>query len=187
MARTAEQKTATAHASRRKGIRGERKLALILETWWGTKFRRVPRSGALRWGTDQRVAGDLVTNDPNFPFVVEVKNRENWELIHLFDGKGKIFDWWEQVRADGERVNKKPILFFTKNGLPFYAMIRMDQVPGDPKHLACWLIVKRDGCVYIIAKAEELLRQLKRPPKDLPIPEDETVQEETDRETDCEA
>lgn len=126
--RTAEQKTKTANKSRRKGKRGERKLIPLLNDWWGEKFRRVPRSGALRWGTDHRVAGDLVTSDPDFPWVVEAKNRESWDLKDLFLGQGPIFSWFQQAADDGKRVNKKPLLFFTKNYHPYYVFVKLDDL-----------------------------------------------------------
>ena len=52
----------------------ERKIAKLMTEWTGVKFERVPASGGLHWKKDNRVYGDIVCNDPTFPFVVECKN-----------------------------------------------------------------------------------------------------------------
>ncbi|KKW10748.1 MAG: Resolvase [Candidatus Gottesmanbacteria bacterium GW2011_GWB1_49_7] len=155
-----EIRSKTAKRSRRKGKRGERKLIPILETWWGTKFRRTPGSGGLRWGTDSRVAGDLVTNDPAFPWVIEEKNQEKWDLHQIFQEKGPIFDWFHQAAQAGKRVGKLPILFFTKNYQPYFIMIRRRDLL---KHQNQFLVpktvlrVKRNKTTYLIATTDELL------------------------------
>src|SRR5699024_11495112 len=70
--------------SKQKGNAYELKIAKELSKWWGGKFSRVPASGGLHWGSDQRVAGDIIPPvNSNFPFVVECKKREDRKSTRL--------------------------------------------------------------------------------------------------------
>lgn len=113
--------------SKAKGSEYERKIAKLLSKFWGEEFHRVPQSGGLRWGDDNRVAGDITTPiDSVFPFTVECKKREGWELEQVLKGTGDVEKWWNQAVNDSERVNLKPLLIFSKNFAPSYVMVRMD-------------------------------------------------------------
>ena len=84
-----------------KGNVFERKIAKIMTEWTGIKFERVPASGGLHWKKDNRVYGDIVCNDPDFPFVIECKNREKWKMDNVFKGSAEVEKGWEQVTIDG--------------------------------------------------------------------------------------
>jgi hypothetical protein len=113
--------------SKAKGSEYERKIARLLGKWFGEEFHRVPQSGGLRWGTDSRVAGDIVTHpESKYPFTTECKKREKWDLEQVLKGTGDVEDWWQQSVNDSERVHLKPILIFSKNFAPDYLMIRVD-------------------------------------------------------------
>jgi len=128
-----------AKASRSKGKRGERKLGLRLKKWWGADFHRTPASGGLRWGERHEVRGDLVCEDTFFPFVIEEKNREAWELELFLTGKGPIFTWWKQVWRDSIEIHRIPLLFIDKNYSPGYVIFKPRLLKGlmkeaKPKH-----------------------------------------------------
>lgn len=110
--------------SKDKGDDFERKTAKQLGDWWGEKFNRTPMSGGLHWQEDNRVSGDIVTPpDSLFPWVVECKKREEWDIIQLVKGTGEIEKWWNQVLLDSERTRMKPFLVFSKNFAPSYLMV----------------------------------------------------------------
>lgn len=114
--------------SRNKGANYERKVAKDLSDWWGGNFSRVPASGGLQWGADQRVAGDIVPPpEANFPFVVECKKQEDWTMEHILLDIGKPREWWQQVVMDSRRVSRTPILFFSRNRAKDFVMIPYDE------------------------------------------------------------
>lgn len=109
--------------SRSKGQRGEREVRDILAKWWGSKFSRTPSSGAfatiLQRG-DLNVAGDVSTDDPSFPWVVEVKRHEKVTIDQILTAKKcLVFDWWKQVCSAAALENKKPLLIFRRNNQPW--------------------------------------------------------------------
>lgn len=113
--------------SKKKGDGFERKIAKLLSEWWNESFERVPASGGLHWKNDQRVYGDIIPPEgSNFPFTVECKNRESWNMDSLFSGSKEIQLWWDQVSGDCEESGKKPMLIFTRNRRPDYVMIRTE-------------------------------------------------------------
>lgn len=110
--------------SRTKGSRNEREIAKLLESWWagvepGAKFVRTPLSGG--WsGADVRAgfqaSGDLMTTAKWFPWVVEIKRRENWAWSTLLAGKqSPIWAWWAQAIKAADEMRKVPGLVFRKN------------------------------------------------------------------------
>lgn len=114
-------------SSKQKGNTYERKTAKVLGDWWGYEFYRTPSSGGLHgWSSDLNVAGDIVTSpESEFPFVVECKNRESggWTLESIVLDKHDIKNWWEQCVQDARRVNKTPVLVFTRNRAEDFVMM----------------------------------------------------------------
>ena len=111
--------------SRNKGSKNERGVAKLMQEWTGYEFARTPQSGGLHW-KKQHTSGDIVCIDNKhghrFPFSIECKFHENFELIHLIDNtKGKssnkIIHFWEQSLKDALAVKKMPIVFMRKNGM----------------------------------------------------------------------
>lgn len=118
---------------RKKGQTAERKLAKLFSDWWGSEFARTPLSGGFataKFREDWNAAGDLVTPDKSFPFCVESKKVEGWTLEQMLTSdKTLIHKWWEQTvkeTPDG----RIPLLVFTKNRAPLYAMIRTQDIPN---------------------------------------------------------
>lgn len=111
--------------SRTKGSRNERNVAKLMTDWTGYEFARTPQSGGLHW-KKQYTSGDIVCIDEKhgsrFPFSIECKFHENFDLLHLIDdtiGKKskKIIIFWDQTETDAKRVNKIPLLFMRRNGM----------------------------------------------------------------------
>ncbi|NJL54162.1 hypothetical protein HC928_02600 [bacterium] len=111
---------------RKKGANAERRLAKLFSDWWGTEFARTPLSGGFSTKTfreDWNAAGDLVTPDPAFPFCVESKKVEGWKMEHLLTQKNSLLhDWWNQTLKETPE-GKIPLLVFTKNRTPLFAMM----------------------------------------------------------------
>lgn len=110
--------------SSNKGSDYERKVSKVLSKWWGEEFHRTPASGGLKWKEDNRVAGDIVTPvNSKYPYVTELKKREEWLLEQLLKGTGSIEKWWNQVTDDSKRTGMKPFLIFSKNFSPDFGMM----------------------------------------------------------------
>jgi Holliday junction resolvase len=121
-------KTSSRVNGRQKGASFERKVAKFVSDWWGIDAHRTPQSGGLRWSKDARVTGDIVAPaDSNFPFSIECKKHEGWTLENLLKGTGEITDWWKQAHADAQKVDKLPLLIFSKNRSPVYFMLPVEQ------------------------------------------------------------
>lgn len=129
--------------SHRKGGRRERWVAKKLGKWWGSKFRRTPQSGGSALAEDWRLAGDVATKDPEFPFCVEVKDQESWHMTQLFvSEKCKPWKWWEQAVTQ-TLEGDEPILIFTRKYQPVWIMMyeeffsdHHDELPMDVIFLA---------------------------------------------------
>ena len=114
-----------AGGGRAKGHGFERVIAKELGNWWwGKPFRRTPSSG----GWDKIVndgeilaPGDIHAAPEAFwPFSVECKNQQGWDLITLFSAirtQHLILTWFEQCWDDAKRVDKVPMLIFKKNNV----------------------------------------------------------------------
>lgn len=109
---------------RAKGKTGEREVAKIFAEWWGElepgcKFVSTPLSGGFSTPAmrgDMKVAGDLCTNAKKWPFTVEVKRREGWNLKRLFAGKpSPVWAWWRQCVRAAREEGRVPLLMFRKN------------------------------------------------------------------------
>ena len=153
--------------SRSKGNKFEAELAKTLSAWWGEEkaFRRTPLSGA--W--DKRAGGDLVAPE-GFPFTVEAKHREDWELHHPLlkrrEGEVCVLDqiWLQALRETSK--GKRPLLLFTKNRWPtFYMMAYDDWVAVSPSISSTKVTFFMDGdVVRVVGLLEDLLKEW-RPPR----------------------
>jgi len=102
--------------SRKKGATYERQIAKKLSDWSNIKLRRSPQSGG--WNS----RGDITPVDPkdmvDWPFNIELKNRQGWQLTELLTGNNiqtGILSWWKQSVRDSKISKKIPVLIFTKN------------------------------------------------------------------------
>lgn len=129
--------------SDRKGKSYENRMAKLLSKWTGLPLIRTPMSGA--WSGS---AGDIVCKgQPGaFPFTVECKKTESWDLHQLLAGTGPFFNWMEQVVREShddmlltDRA-KYPVLLFTKNYRPDYIAIPLS-VPISSLPISRYIIV----------------------------------------------
>jgi len=61
-----------------------------------------------------------------FPFSIECKNNEIWDLTDLLKGIRKedgIESWWVQCATDADQAKKIPILIFTKNHEEIFCIV----------------------------------------------------------------
>jgi hypothetical protein len=109
---------------RAKGKVGEREVAKLHEAWWGTheagaQFKSTPQSGGFSTPEVRahfKMAGDLMTTAKLFPFVVEVKRREGWDLRNVYALKpSPVWAWWRQALAAARVQGGVPILWIRKN------------------------------------------------------------------------
>lgn len=70
-------------------------------------------------------AGDVLWQPTvEFPFAVECKKQEGWDLDGIMDGGSwKPWAWWAQAKEQARRVGLLPLLVFTRNRRPIYAMV----------------------------------------------------------------
>ena len=126
--------------SRQKGKAGEREIAKLLQAWWRQlepecEFASTPLSGgwhhaSIRGG--MKLSGDLCTTAEQFPFVVEVKRREKWNLDRLLKGgKSPVRGWWKQCCLAALEMGGKPLLIFRKSREPWLVMARIDDLHFD--------------------------------------------------------
>jgi len=152
--------------SRAKGHRQERVLVKKFTEWWGGEFFRTPGSGAFATrgfvGANISFAGDIVTKDKDFPFCIESKNEEGWELSQLLTApKNKIQKWWNQALSECPK-GSIPLLVFTKNHTPEFFMMPEDAwEAGTATELPVYRIVMQRGTV-VIGLLETLFQTAKK-------------------------
>jgi Holliday junction resolvase len=109
-----------------KGRVYERRISKILSDWCGFELIRTPMSGA--W---QGTAGDIKPKDESqlFPFVVECKKSENWNMEQILAGTGPFVKWVAQAQAEiiKDKANGRTVhsfmLIFSRNNRPDYIAV----------------------------------------------------------------
>jgi hypothetical protein len=116
-----------------KGSKGEREVVKRCQEWW----RRVHSKKF-------RACGDLLV-DPEtkrWPFAVEVKRREAWNLEWLIAGRASpVWGWWLSTQEDGRKLELEPMLWFRKNRMPWLVLLRFEYISairGVPPPQATW-------------------------------------------------
>lgn len=109
--------------ARNKGARFEREVASLFSKYWKAEANRVAFSGALHRGQGFE-AGDVTLDyTSGFPFVIECKNHETWNFQDIYLNNKSFTIFWQQVAVDAKRVNKDPLLIFSKNYADNYVII----------------------------------------------------------------
>lgn len=123
-------RVAAGKKSKRKGSRGELKVAKMFSSWWGSEFARTPSSGGFatsKFRKDWNAGGDLVTPDDLFPFCVEVKNVKDWRLEDLLtSASSNLLKYWEQAVQESEENGKVPLLVFKRNRSDWFVMMQFE-------------------------------------------------------------
>ncbi len=115
--------------SRRKGARAELEVCRLFQRALGGKWSRVPLSGGWANRAEFHTCGDVITTLPDFPFTIEVKCVEGWHLEQLLTSPDQcpIAAWWRQACREAAEAGKAPLLVFTRNFQPLFAMCRVDK------------------------------------------------------------
>ena len=130
--------------ARSKGAVFERNIAKEVSEWTGITFSRTPSSGG--WAK----TGDITPKDPkqmvDFPFNMELKNNQSWNLSELLKGTGVdgIEAFWDQCTSDAKKSKRIPLLVFTQNGEDVYCMMYEGHV-----HQCHKLIDYIDGATFL--------------------------------------
>ena len=155
--------------SKIKGNKHELATARTLSEWWSEEFRRMPNSGALRWGGVAFTYGDLLPPE-SFPAIVECKHYKEIDLSLLLRGKSPILDWWGQVVDDVHRCLEEtgqalePLLVFRANGWKSLLAVRtgflIDCLDGGLH--ASHLVVCHDDADFAIIMLDDFLQLVDR-------------------------
>lgn len=109
-----------------KGKSYERKIAKALSIWCGFELIRTPMSGG--W---QGTSGDIKPKDATklFPFVLECKKQEQWNMEQILSNEGSFFAWIKQAEAEIIKDRQNGIdcvaymLIFSRNHKPDYVAL----------------------------------------------------------------
>ena len=110
-------------ASKARGSGFETEVANKLCAWYKDKdaFYRVPASGALEWSTSMNVDGDVTANPKiNFPYMIECKRYENWNIENLLRNNLHFPAWVAQSVREGHAIKRIPFLVYKRNYHPIY-------------------------------------------------------------------
>lgn len=100
----------------RKGSDFEYKVAELVGEHWGAKAMRTIGSGSVHRPDGFQSEGDIIVDhNAKYPFVVEAKKHESIDLGEVVRNVGPMRDFYMQVVVDAERVNKTPMVVFSKN------------------------------------------------------------------------
>lgn len=139
--------------SRNKGADFERTIANQLRAWSGNDgFRRTKFSD----GPSTRTP-DIIT-PPEFLPVIECKNREGWSWDATLQGKGPVWDWWNQAITQVGPSPGDAWLILTRNRQPVYLVLddcRAEALNRDHRDLEWLARIPPMGYVYILADVLE--------------------------------
>lgn len=134
------------------------KLLPIFGKWWGERFRKTTRSGALRWGKGNIfwTYADIAPPE-SFPFVIECKH--HWEVDldeflrkHPYHSRVGYF-WYYKVAEDTVRAKEEtgldlhPMLIYKQDTKPNRIVIPSDLFYKIPnwKHIPHYLGYHPEG------------------------------------------
>lgn len=104
--------------SRNKGATFERQIAAALFDELGIKFARDLRQ------YQQSDYGDLVTDDPAWPYLLELKRYRTGPI-------GGSEAWWGQARTAAQKIHKQPVLIYKYDRQPVRCVLMLQGVRAD--------------------------------------------------------
>ncbi len=104
--------------SRNKGAAFEREIARDLFDELGIEFKRDLRQ------YQQAEYGDLITDDPAWPFALELKRYKAGPI-------GGLAVWWEQVETAARNLRLKPALIYKYDRAPVRCVLMLEGVKAD--------------------------------------------------------
>lgn len=126
---------------------GERKVAKLLEEWWGVKFYRSPESGAMATLRSNSLPKSMIRNSIGdiicdqldttldcscgFPFTVEVKCYKQIPLYSLLtkpsdESVPLLEQFWIQATDQATKAERQPLLIFKEDRKPFFCAVSQD-------------------------------------------------------------
>jgi len=115
------------------GATYERHCAKLFTEWWKrgvfgrTKGMQVlGHSERLAHGDITCVIGEPLILDQTFPFSIECKKSESWSFQEFLKGNPSLLvrSFWQQCKHDAFLWKKEPLLVFTCNHHPDYALVK---------------------------------------------------------------
>ncbi len=111
--------------SNKKGNAREHEVVKDLIKRFGKGFSRTIASGASatnmynhysksKEADIKKNTGDIITPD-NFKFVIEAKHYKEFDFFSFWPGESLIDKWFNQVKLDAHRIDKRPLLLFKFN------------------------------------------------------------------------
>lgn len=101
------ERSAANRNNRSRGSSNEYKACNTFIEWWkkpdggAYEFKRTPQSGGSDLAIGWDMAGDVCTNAPDFPFSVECKRDQGWNLEQLINPTGtRMGEFMEQALSD---------------------------------------------------------------------------------------
>lgn len=104
--------------SRNKGASFERDVAKQIYLELGISLKRDLRQ------YQQAEYGDLVTDDPRWPFAVECKRYKTGPI-------GGSPAWWQQVETAAANLKLTPVLIYKYDRMPIRCVLKMNGVKCD--------------------------------------------------------
>ncbi len=151
-----------------KGKRTERNLGKLLQDRFGFEFTRTTGSGN-KWGqctfvalpqhAKDTYAGDLICPE-NFEWVIECKGGYNDTSLYTLIVRGRehqIDQWIEDAIKDGERSNRKPIICWKKDRMPWLAMASMTDLWHHMAFSNKMIYTRPNGCCWVIVPLADVL------------------------------
>ena len=154
------------------GDTNERNVAKLFDKWWlRGKFVRTKNLQVV--GHADRIAhGDITpilehkpaVIDTKFPWSIECKKCEEWSWMEFLKGNLSIphYEWWQQCKRDAELFHRHPLLVFTKNHKPQYAMVLSTSNPDVTPRLSAlpepWFMTNFDGDYVFIMTLEAFFK-----------------------------
>lgn len=104
--------------SRNKGATFERTIARALFEELGLEFKRDLRQ------YQQGEFGDLITDDPSWPYTLELKRYKDGPI-------GGLNMWWDQVEKSAKRAGLRPVLIYKYDRQPIRCVLILMDVKAD--------------------------------------------------------
>jgi len=159
---------------RNKGNRFENTVCRKLSKWYGYPSQRLADLPFRRRSTSimpveghWRGEGDVLYRpDVAFPFAVECKKHEGWELDgSLYVPTWPIWEWWDQAQEQAGNARLCPLLVFSRNHRPIYVLLKEREATWlklRPKHGPVVVLWRRSGELLVLALLDDLVETEKR-------------------------
>lgn len=158
--------------NKNKGNNGEREICKIFGEVFNQPFQRVPNSGGMRGGLNNKKTEELderqrslLENDiipPEcFPHcALEVKTRNDFSFHQLFREEGvlELNNWIDQVKESGIDMNTSfPMIVFKPNRKGWYLVLWGEKIKDYPLGKESFCFYKYNSEQFVILEMEPFL------------------------------